>query len=345
MRDARETQLVQQVMSHYAAHYRPTHITRVSRAGFSGARIWKLATPTGPFALRLWPQRGLEAPRLLGLHRLLRHVQAHGVSHIAVPMPSLSESSLVKYDNRLWQLEPWLSGAADYLATPSEAKLAAAMIALAQWHLAAATFLPDEYEQRWFAVHVSAPSPGLNERLQLIHTWTPKRLLETKNGVLGHTWEAFREIALQTLAGFQNAAPQIAGELQAAAGIRFRLQPCLRDIWHEHVLFTGETVTGLIDPSACRSETVAGDIARLLGSLVGDDRKAWDTALAAYQTIRPLAVVELGAVELFDRSGVVLSGMTWIERILEDKSGAAEQNLIIERMQIILARLKKLCGE
>lgn len=29
-----------------------------------------------------------------------------------------------------------------------------------------------------------------------------------------------------------------------------RLHPCVRDIWHEHLLLTGNELTGLIDPAA-----------------------------------------------------------------------------------------------
>jgi Ser/Thr protein kinase RdoA (MazF antagonist) len=92
------------------------------------------------------------------------------------------------------------------------------------------------------------------------------------------------------------------------------LQPCLRDVWHDHVLFQGDTVTGLIDPSAARTDTVAADISRLAGSLIADDRRAWDLALDAYQGARPLSAAESALVGVLDRSGVLLSGMAWLER-------------------------------
>jgi len=79
------------------------------------------------------------------------------------------------------------------------------------------------------------------------------------------------------------------------------------------VLFSGDDVTGLIDPNASRSECVAADLARLLGSLIGDDRSAWDAGLASYQAARPLTLNELALVELYDQSAVLLSGMTWLD--------------------------------
>ena len=70
------------------------------------------------------------------------------------------------------------------------------------------------------------------------------------------------------------------------------LQPCLRDVWHDHVLFQGDEVTGLIDPSAARTDTVAADISRLAGSLIADDRRAWGKAMDAYQAVRPLSAAK-----------------------------------------------------
>lgn len=129
-----------------------------------------------------------------------------------------------------------------------------------------------------------------------------------------------------------------------AAGIRFRLQPCLRDVWHDHILFVGDEVTGIIDPSACRSETVAGDIARLVGSLVGDDRRGWETALTAYQTVCRLSIDERAAVELFDRSGVLLSGMTWVQWIAMEGRPVDDRERVLARMTTILSRLQNMGG-
>ena len=51
------------------------------------------------------------------------------------------------------------------------------------------------------------------------------------------------------------------------------LQPCLCDVWHDHVLFEGDTVTGVIDYGGAKIDHVAVDLARLLGSMAGDKAK------------------------------------------------------------------------
>ena len=316
----------------------------VQQAGFSGARIWKLTAPAGAFALRQWPAAGLERDRLIGLHQLLRHICDHGTTHVSCPVPALNGSTLVSEGGHLWQLEPWLPGEANYHAAPSNAKLTAALRGLAEWHRGAATFRPGDAHRRWFARYAAAASPGIAERLQLILDWNAPRIDKTTESVRRVPWPEFREAALPLLAAFQKCAPAIADELRLASGIRYQLQPCLRDVWHDHLLFVGDEVTGIIDPSACSSETVATDIARLVGSLVGDDRGGWEIAVVAYQTIRPLTVDELAAIELFDRSGVLLSGMTWVRRIGRDGAIVAEPERVIERMREILQRLQKLAA-
>lgn len=326
----------------YSDLYQPQSVETIAQSGFSGAGVWKVTTQAGDFALRQWPRRGLSEDRLRGLHRLLRHVHVSGITQTAVPVSSLNGSTLVEIQDRLWQLEPWMPGVANFHDEPSDVKLRAAMSTLAHWHRAAATFAPEGVEQQWFATQPLAPSPGIAERIKRIHFWTPNRLESAARKLKHALASELRDVAEGILAGFRAAAPVMHRELQAATSIPLPLQPCLRDVWHDHLLFSGDKLTGLIDPGACRTETVAGDIARLVGSLVKDDRPAWESALEAYQNVRPLTLEERGAVELFDRSGVLLSGMTWIDWLVIEQRPVGDQNRILERMQTILNRLQLL---
>ena len=53
------------------------------------------------------------------------------------------------------------------------------------------------------------------------------------------------------------------------------LQPCLRDARPEHFLFDGDQLSGLVDFGAMAVDSVVGDLARLIGEWLDDDRPAY----------------------------------------------------------------------
>lgn len=120
-------------------------------------------------------------------------------------------------------------------------------------------------------------------------------------------------IARDLLWQFLQLAPRADRELERHANSFLVLQPCIRDIRAEHVLFTGDEVTGLIDYGALRMDTVVGDLVRLLGSLLGNDRAKWEVALAAYSAIRPLLPQERAMIPAWHRASVVLSAANWLD--------------------------------
>ena len=119
-----------------------------------------------------------------------------------------------------------------------------------------------------------------------------------------------------------------------------RLQPSIRDIWHDHVLFEGDGVTGLIDFGAMQIESPAIDVARLLGSLVDDDRVHWREGMDAYAAIRPMSNDELAAVSAFDVSGVLLAGCNWIRWIYVDRRQFENMEQVLERFRRIASRMR-----
>ena len=133
-------------------------------------------------------------------------------------------------------------------------------------------------------------APAVEERIERLEVWSQDKLVSVWGQIERSPEEAgFRAAATSILAGFFRCAKRIEEELRVAARMRIPLQPCLRDVWHDHILFDGDAVSGVIDPSAARTDTIAADISRLAGSLVADDARGWDVAIAAYQSVRPLS--------------------------------------------------------
>jgi Ser/Thr protein kinase RdoA (MazF antagonist) len=339
---ARDSELVE-ILQRYPAAYRadPTRAVPIA-SGFSGARIWKLETPVGPFALRATSKAAIDISRLAGLHRLIAHVRDRGVDQVAVPECTLEGTTIVERGGFLWQLEPWMPGVADFSRNPHSERLAAAAVCLGRWHQAAADFEPQDSEVEWFYSTRSATAPGLVERLREIGRWNRAACDELKLRLDAACWQEFADLGRALLERFVKLAPQITSRIKLGLETGVRLQPCLRDIWHDHVLFSGDDVTGLIDPNAARSECVAADLARLLGSLVGDDRPAWDAGLASYQQVRPLTLNELALVELYDQSAVLLSGMTWLDWHCLQGREFERREVVLERLRALVARLEVL---
>ena len=88
-------------------------------------------------------------------------------------------------------------------------------------------------------------------------------------------------------------------------------------------------MTGLVDFGAMAIETVAADLARLLGEWIGPDRLDRAEALAAYASIRPLDAVELALIDVFEDSAALLGAGHWIRwhfleaRTFDDPSAVA----------------------
>lgn len=342
--DSTPDSAARQILRGYSSLCQPRMLNFLdSGGGFSGARLWRVEGTGGIYALRAMPLSTVNVDRLAGLHRLLAHVRDCGLAAlVATPLLTLQGTTFVVRHEHVWQLEPWLPGVADFAARPSSARLRNALRALARWHVAARSFVPTAKEAPWFASFEAAHSPGIAERLRAFDRWPRARLDLVRESLQKQSWPEFDEPALRILELFPRVAPSMAQKLRLGATVKAPLQPCLRDIWHDHVLYTGDQVSGLIDAHACRTECVATDLARLLGSLVADDRPAWDEGLVAYSEVRPLGVAERGLVELFDESAVLLSGLTWLEWHCVERRRFAEPRIVVDRLRRIVRRLETL---
>jgi Ser/Thr protein kinase RdoA (MazF antagonist) len=259
-----------------------------------------------------------------------------------VPVSGSAGSSLIEIGGRLWQLEPWMRGTADFHQSPSPERLHSAMQILARVHLAARDYICSPSGRTWFDRRPATPSPACGERLDLFQNWTPTRQRLAKQQLANASSPQFARVAGDVLQLFEVARRPVERELLEFQNVPVPLHPCLRDVWHDHLLFTGDDLTGLIDPSATRMENVAADLSRLLGSMVPDDRGSWQHALAAYSEVRPLSIDEQRLVGVLDRSGTTLGGMTWIDRFVNGRLREDELPRITTRLESIRDRLIRL---
>ncbi len=331
------------VLGRYPVNCQPTAIESLGSAGgFSGAQFWRLDTPRGRLCLRRWPIENPSCERLQFIHAVLTFAAGRGFDRAALPIAAVEGETFVRIDDHLWELTTWLPGRADYFPERRPEKLRAAMTALAQWHLAAEAFSPNDRLPR--------PSPNAAGRLRQIDDLLSGDLRQLADRVASSPlaqsvdWIDLAKSSTVMLSEFERVAIPIRDELQAVAKFAVRLQPCIRDVWHDHLLFLDDEVSGLIDFGAMQIDSVATDVARLLGSLSEDEPTVWEIGLAAYRGQNPLSPNELSIMRALNRSEALLSGINWIRWIFVDGRRFAEPAAAQARMTAIFARFQRFGG-
>jgi Ser/Thr protein kinase RdoA (MazF antagonist) len=295
-----------------------------NRGGFSGARLWRVGADHGEFCLKAWPPGGMTPERHGAIVRLVNHARQSGLTY--VPYVLCDPSELV---GRLWDLAAWMPGAADFHADPSPARLRAACVAIARLHRAWEGFAGPP-----------RPCPAVSRRLKAASDWLD--LAQSWRPVVPPA-DPVAALAERVFAVVAEQVPAIPRLLEPWRDVPLAAQPCLCDVWHDHVLFTGDEVTGLIDYGAVKADNVAADLARLLGSFVGDDTALYEQGLDAYAEVRPLGEPERRLVPLLDRTGVVLGLANWLRWLYVDGREFEDRTAVARRM-IGLMRRAESCG-
>jgi homoserine kinase type II len=307
-----------------------------SAGGLSGAQFWRFETAIGRLCLRRWPAEHPSRQQLSRIHRVLERAVAAGFVRLPLPLKTRDGESWVAHDGHLWQLEPWLSGDANWLAAPSIEKLRSAMNALAQFHEAVAD--DPLLESQWGA------APGIVRRRQQIAWWTREGVAQLGASLDGLPRERVTQ-AKRIIEFFQRGRARAEALLNAADISPVQLTPCIRDIWHDNVLFVGDEVSGIVDFGAMEADSVAADIARLLGSLALDDAGGWLAGLESYQTARPLTPEELRLVEAFDRANTLLSPLNWMRWLYLEQRRFDNEDRVQARIAAQVKRLEFMVGK
>ncbi|HEX3599313.1 MAG TPA: phosphotransferase, partial [Lacipirellulaceae bacterium] len=167
------------VLAKYPPDCRFTDIEPLGFAGgMSGAQFWRVAARRDVLVLRRWPIEHPTPDRLTFIHAVLRHAAARGCDFLPVPITTPAGESFITSANHLWELAPWMPGAANYNQSPRLEKLQATMRALAQFHAAVEDF----------AAHPTAPgsaggSNAVQRHLVRLQQLTPERVDELSRAI------------------------------------------------------------------------------------------------------------------------------------------------------------------
>ena len=340
--DAEPTANFDFLFREYSADRRPLRLERMTtQAGFSGGAVWKADSHAGPMALRRWAS-GYPRERIPVIHRLQAIACQSGCDFVPEPIASLGGATFLMHDNRCWELSDWRPGRADFHADPSDARLEQTIAALALWHRAMTpanvvenvAVLGDGVTVAAFRDGTTAPSPGLARRAREWKRLYPrivsasKRSLDDPLDLCGRTIECAKRLSDAMRRWLHDRSDPVSPTV------------CLRDIHGEHVLFTADRVTGLIDFGAVGLDSPACDLGRLLGSLVPDDLARWRRAIDWYRRSRPLDEHEEDLAWRFDRTGTVIGALHWFEWLILQRRSFFDPAAAYDRWRTLVERLE-----
>jgi Ser/Thr protein kinase RdoA (MazF antagonist) len=312
------------VLNRYPSALRGFPVPLGNHGGFSGARLWRIQAPAGAFCLKVWPTDGRSRAELIQIHRLM--AKADGFAWMPRVMATRTGETLVVFQDRFWELTTWMPGRADFASVPSRARLESACGALAILH------------QTW--ANIEAPleiCPAVVRRWQSWQRW--KDLLQSGWRPLPEPFDPYAVAIDLLFPAVQRLEEQVPRRLTPWLNLRVPSQPCVCDPWHDHILFTGDTLTGLIDFGSVKTDNVAVDLGRLLGSLIGDDTENWHIGISSYRGIRPLSDTECRLAHNLDRTGTILAATHWLRWLYHDRRHFEQPSAVLRRLEYLTKRL------
>jgi homoserine kinase type II len=290
---------LKRLLDHYPALLQPVALPEPlgNAGGLSGASLWRFTSGAGALVARAWPIDGPDERALLQIHAWLDELTPLGF--IPTPARTRDGRTFVQLEDRLWEVAPWMPGSAVRERPWSGARISAGFTALAAVH------------NRLGSTSTMGPSPGLARRLGEIEWLVGGGFAEFERAFSDPRHNRFGDLIREWIKLARPVVTAWVPILRRALERPAPLQPCLRDARAEHFLFQNDVVTGLVDFGAMGRDTVAGDLARLLGEAVGADPTARRIAMQAYASIRPLEAAESAAIEAFERANAILGAERW----------------------------------
>lgn len=336
--DSGDSEARKLVESHFAALFGPTPRLEpvVSEGSFSGARIWKVTAGGVPFALRRWPALDENSRnRLQWSHRVLAQARTLGCPFLPVPIPDSNGKTLVEWEEKHWQIEPWMPGVA-LEQESGPASVHRAFEAMMKMHTAFATIEKSR-----------GPSGSLKARLDRLGHWYLAGRFTTAFGQLESAKgqnSPYSDLAGRILNSFRRLAGTLEDSLLHSAGLTVDLQPVHGDLRYEHVLFGPEleSVSGVVDFGAMKTDSIGLDIGRLAGGLFGSRADKWQEALRFMQETGPIGPTEWNLANVYYSTGTALAGMNWLQWACVEKRNMGSFDAIKLRMGKIATGMETL---
>lgn len=324
--------------------------TPLHGGGFSGSARMLVEADDGGHESGKWVVKAFPSATPIEhaafVHRLMRHLRSAGLRGVGEPRVArgnggtgpctLVGDTLVRdADGLLWEAIRFLPG--HPRETPSEGAVAAAMTALAAIHVAGA-LLPEQAARERVSRGVVSRSRRAAELLG--RPW--RRRLETVGGGVGD--HRVHDLIMTAVGRMAHGGDAALRRIAAWPATVVAVQPVLRDIWRDHVLFDGDRVSGVVDFHSAGIDTVATDLARLVGSWRESaagrpEWLSWDRCLDAYASTRPLGSEERRLAPLLHHAGVIVGIDNWFRWIVEERRTFPDADGVVRRLDQLVACL------
>jgi Phosphotransferase enzyme family len=152
------------------------------------------------------------------------------------------------------------------------------------------------------------------------------------------------DLAGRILNSFRRLARALQDSLVHSAGIMVDLQPVHGDLRNEHVLFDPEleSVSGVVDFGAMKTDSIGLDIGRLAGGWFGSRADKWQEAWRFMQETGPIGPTEWRLANVFYSTGTALAGLNWLQWICVEKRNMGSFDAIKLRMSKIATGMETL---
>jgi len=304
--------------------------------GYSGAQLWRVNDVGGTRCVRRWPSAYPNRSQLTLIHQAITHVHAAGADFVSDYRATSDGKTMVALGDHLWEAGRWMPGRPAERPI-GERKMSAAATAVGVFHEAMASCRSPETGSQL------TTSPGIKRRLAMLQHWQKRTPRDTITQARARGVDAAIVAMIPDFINqFQRVSRQLEGLLQHWSQVPIMLSFCLRDIREEHVLFTGDRVTGIIDYGSMGWENQSADLARLLGSMDDIDPSVWTKGLDAFANHSRLSQTEIDMSRVFHVANVVLSGLQWLEWLAYEGRIFSPTNLVQDRLRRLLASLMHL---
>jgi thiamine kinase-like enzyme len=297
------------VLGEYADPVRRADWERVD-SGFSGATVWKGSLDrVSQFALKCWPT-SVSTERIPFIHRAQSDVSS--LSFVPKLIRTRRGNTFCDVDRRLWDVSTWMPGDAESGNDFIVPRRRAAVNALVSIHrIWASTFQAEEI------------CPAVQRRLSLIddyRQWSHSRATGTNDSQL--------VTLMARLPVHLNKAELV---LRPWTRQRVPVHLCFTDVHREHVLFTDDEVTGLIDFGAVKLDSPAADLARLFG----ENEKTLAEVIREYSGI----TLPPGLAETLAATAPACNLAAWTLRLLRDGDAVTNETAVRQRISNWVDRL------